>query len=235
MTITLKMKTVLKSLFSLYLLMICLSGNAQSLEKLGSWNTVAMNYKINDKIKIYGEVQLRSFLFYDHFYYYHITTNINYSFRKWFSVSSGLANHNTYPETGNFDTPASLKEFRIFEEIIFKLSYSRFNFENKYKLEERFTTDGFKSRFRPRLGLTIPISRPVLEPKTIYLSLYDELFITDKLEKNRYFAGLGYKMNKISIMSGLQDDNNTISKTDKKYLVIALLFDFGPKIKSNSN
>ena len=203
----------------------CLRSNAQNDNDIGSWNALVLKWTINEKFKFFSEAQLRSYSYYNRFYYYDWKTSITYSFTKWFGFATGLAVYNNYQTTGNFVKPSTLKEFRIYEEVAFKYSFSRFNFINRYRVDERFTTIGYRTRFRPRLGLILPVNHQKLIPKTFFLSLYDEMFISDKFEKNRYFLGVGYKFGTVSVLTGLVHDNNITSKEIKNYHLISLTFD----------
>jgi hypothetical protein len=67
-------------------------------------------------------------------------------------------------------------EHRIFQQFITKQKFGRFNLQHRYRLEERFLEDDFRMRFRYMLGLNIPITQKEMLPKTLYASVYNEIF-----------------------------------------------------------
>ena len=212
-----------KNLVCVYSIMFCSSIFGQNDTWLGSWNNLGVNYKLTEKLSIGSEAQLRSRFFYNNFFYYEFRGVVKYSFNNWFAISSGLSNHNVYKDSGDFIKPATLKEIRLFEDIFFTMSISRFKFESKNRFEQRFTNNGFKSRFRPRLQILVSLNKRNLVSRTVFLSFSDEVFISDKFEKVYNSVGLGYKLDNIIITSGLVYENNFITKIDNKYLLIGLI------------
>lgn len=88
-------------------------------------------------------------------------------------------------------------ENRIFQQFINTLSIGRVSIQNRYRLEERFLTGDFKMRFRYFMGFNIPLSRNRMGPRTVYLSLYNEIFLNFEspvFDRNRAFGALGYKI-----------------------------------------
>lgn len=56
-----------RGFLTLFLLLGSLSSIGQS--KLGSWNAISVNLKINEKWNFFAETQIRSLSFYDEFHY----------------------------------------------------------------------------------------------------------------------------------------------------------------------
>ena len=209
---------------TLIFLMPCLRLSAQSNHEPGSWTSLGFNYNINDKLKVLSETQLRSLDMYNMFYYYELRASLRYTPFHWISVASGLSHHNVYKSDGNFSNP-SRKETRIYEEVFIRLALSRFNFENRNRLEQRFTPDGYKNRLRPRLALTLPVNNPEVNPGTFFLSFTEELFFSDFLEKSQFFIGPGYKFETLSITTGLKNDYNYESRVSLNFFQISVLFE----------
>ncbi|WP_439151870.1 DUF2490 domain-containing protein [Winogradskyella sp.] len=96
-------------------------------------------------------------------------------------------------------------ESRIYQEALIpqKLG-NRFYLTHRFRYEQRFVEDqDFRTRYRYNLFLNVPLNRKELNSKTIYLALYNELFInggTDigdgrsvqLFDRNRTYLGLGY-------------------------------------------
>ena len=107
-----------------------------------------------------------------------------------------------------------------------------FTLEHRYRAEQRFTSNGYRNRFRYRLGATIPVNKKNIEPKTFYLSVWNELFFTNSepfFERNRLFIGCGYEVNKnLAVQTGYiyQFDYKINDETGRNFFNIALLYNF---------
>ena len=63
----------------------------------------------------------------------------------------------------------------------------------------RFTTSGYRNRFRYRLGVSYPFGQERNEYKPFQISVSDELFFTDNepyFERNRFLIAFNYKPSK---------------------------------------
>jgi len=63
---------------------------------LGSWNILNLKYSPTEKLSFFGEAQLRSLRFYNHFHYYEFKGGINYSLHKSVTLSLGAGSYQTY-------------------------------------------------------------------------------------------------------------------------------------------
>jgi hypothetical protein len=208
--------------------------NGQNASDIGSWNGLGLKWEANDKFNLTIDSRLRGYGFYDKFYYYEITLRANYSISNMFSFSVGTGKHETFPKEGNFVRPVDLSEIRFYQEVIEKNSFSRFFIDNRVRLEQRFTSDGYKNRFRYRFGFSIPLNHATLIPKTIFLSTWDELFIVvpkSHLDLNRFFAGVNYKFKNATIQCGCVNQINfdDTGKTRKNFFLISMLFEIKRK------
>src|SRR5674476_212369 len=110
----------------------------------------------------------------------------------------------------------------------FKYDY----FEHRVRLEQRFIGDKYKNRLKYRLGLLVPINKTEMVHGSIYLALSDELFMPQYgpvVEKNRFYLGAGFKMNKnAALQIGCINDNDYKPNihTTKNFLQIMLIYDF---------
>jgi hypothetical protein len=215
-------------------ILLCFSVNGQNDKELGSWNGLGLKWEVNDKFSLFAESRLRAYAFYDNFYYYEITLRSNYILSNMFSVSVGTGKHITFPKEGNFIGPVELSEIRVYEEIIEKNSFSRFFIDNRIRVEQRFTSDGYKNRLRYRFGCSIPLNHATLIPKTIFMSFWDELFLVDKksyLDLNRFFAGINYKIENVTFQTGFvnQISYDDSKKIRKNFFLVSLLFEIRRK------
>lgn len=144
------MKPVFLSILALILLIN--KTYAQNFD-LGSWNILNLKYNVNDNWSVFGEAQLRSLKFYDNFHYYEYKGGVNYKVHKNATLSLGAGSYQTYKEGGNFVLPKNNDEFRVWPQIILFQSLGKLKIEQRYRAEFRFTSSGYRNRFRYRLGL----------------------------------------------------------------------------------
>ena len=190
----------MKKLF-LMLLVINLISNkiiAQT-NGLGSWNIFNLKYTVNEKWSVFSEAQLRSLKFYQNFHYYEYKVAVNYKIQKNLMFTLGAGKYQTYKEGGNFVLPKNNDEFRIWPQIIINQSIGLFNIEQRYRTELRFTSNGFRNRFRYRLGLSVPFGNDGKLYKPYQLGLSNEIFFTNTepyFERNRLLLSFNYKPSK---------------------------------------
>ncbi len=207
------------------------------LAQLGTWNILNLKLEFNEKFSIFGEAQLRSLRPYDDFHYYEIKGGITYTFNKSFAITAGGGTYNTFPEGGNFVKPAQNEEIRSWIQLVMKQSFGRTGIEHRYRAEQRFTSNGYRNRFRYRLGATIPLNKPVIEKGTFYASVWNEIFLTNRapfFERNRLFGGFGYEINSnTAVQLGYlyQYDYQLTDETGRDFLLVSLLFSIDTKHK----
>ena len=229
----------MKSTFSLTVLLLPIILVAQN--NLGSWNIVNLNVKLDSKWNLFTESQLRSLSFYDEFHYYEIKAGFSYKIKPNFSVTSGFGSYNTYSEGGNFENPIKNKEVRTWAQINLKNPFDYITFEHRYRAEQRFTSNGYRNRFRYRLSALVPLEGKKIEPKTFYLSVWNEVFFTDKepfFERNRFFIGAGYEFSEaLAVQTGYiyQSDYKINDETGKAFLNLALLYTIDLSKKSKDD
>jgi len=119
--------------------------------------------------------------------------------------------------TGAFgDDNSTTSESRIYQEALIPQKIGgRFSLKHRFRYEQRFVENqDFRTRYRYNLFLTVPLNHPTIDQKTIYLSLYNELFINGErgigsgrsvqvFDRNRTYAALGYAIKKqLKIQAG---------------------------------
>ncbi len=130
--------------------------------------------------------------------------------------------------TGAFgDSKATVSETRIYQEALIKNKISsRFNLTHRFRYEQRFVEgQDLRTRYRYNLFLNIPLNHKTFEPKTVYLALYNELFINGQktigdnrtvefFDRNRFYCAVGYKLkNNLKVQFGaMQQTTNAWSK-----------------------
>ena len=107
------------------------------------------------------------------------------------------------------DSNESIAENRFYQETSFpvKLGQRIFSLQ-RFRYEMRFVENqDFRTRYRYNLFINIPLNTLFIEPKTIYLSFYNELFINGErkigngktvpfFDRNRLYGALGYVFRK---------------------------------------
>ena len=205
---------------------------SQDKNGLGSWNILNVTMKVNPKWSLFTEGQLRSLSFYDDFHYYELKLGVTYKIKPNFSVTGGIGDYNTYSEGGNFRKPIQNNEIRTWAQVNLKNPFDYIIFEHRYRAEQRFTSNGYRNRFRYRMSAVVPLEGKKIEPKTFYLSVWNELFFTDNepyFERNRLFIGGGYEFSeKLAIQTGYihQFDYKINDETGRDFFNIALLYNF---------
>jgi len=190
----------MKNVF-LVLTFIVLSVSAAVAQKsdLGTWNVVNLKYNVADKWSVFGEAQLRSLKFYDDFHYYEYKGGVNYKIHKNAVLTLGAGSYQTFKEGGNFVLPKNNNEFRIWPQIIMFQSLGKLKIEQRYRSELRFTSNGYRNRFRYRLGLAYPFGKEINKYKPFQISVSNEIFFTDNepfFERNRMLIAFNYKTSK---------------------------------------
>lgn len=233
-----------RRLFTAILTNICLvitysSSNAQTDHSIGNWNSIILKGKISPRLSSMSEGHIRSSSYDFKYDYFEVKTGISYSITKNFIGLFGVGLYNTYQPGGFFQTPAQQKEFRTWQELTLKQIYKRFNFEHRARLEQRFIPENYKNRLKYRLGLIVPVNKAEMIQGSVYLTVADELFIPQygpTVEKNRFFAGAGYKMNEnATLQIGCVSDTDYKSHeySVKNYLQLMLIYDFTKLVKKH--
>lgn len=212
---------------------IVFSSNISFAQKtdLGSWNIINAKYTIDNKWSLFGEAQLRSLKFYDDFHYYEYKGGFNYKVNKDLSISLGTGSYQTYKEGGDFVLPKNNNEFRIWPQIVLSQPIGIFKIEQRYRSEFRFTSNGYRNRFRYRIGISYPFGRKKNDYKPYQISLSNELFFTNNepyFERNRILLAFNYKPSKnTNLQLGYlhQFDYKINDETGRDFLVIGIYFD----------
>ena len=195
----------------------------ETVTQAAEWFAIASNIKVHKKVSILAEGQFRYAQTFDPMQY-QLRTGVDYDINKHFSVLLGYV-YSWNPLYGKQPASYVNNEHRIFEQVVYKHQLGRFNISHRGRLEQRFIQvhqndngevinkgyDLYLNRARYRLMMNIPLNHAKMEAKTIYASMYDEVFfdfgdkvVYHKPDQNRVFAGLGYQVNKqFSFQGGL--------------------------------
>ena len=207
---------------------------------LGSWNILNVKYNLDDKLSFFGEGQLRSLKFYSNFHYYEYKGGINYKVHKNVKLTIGAGSYQTYKEGGDFILPKNNDEFRIWPQVILFQSIGKLKIEQRYRAELRFTSNGYRNRFRYRLGVSYPFGKERNEYKPFQVSASNEIFFTDKepyFERNRMLLAFNYKPSKATtIQIGYihQFDYKINDETGRDFFQIGYFIELFRKASQNT-
>lgn len=230
----LQMRCVFTILFSIIL------SNQLYANGLGSWNVINLKYTVNNKWILFGEAQLRSLRFYHHFHYFECKGGFDFKAHKIVKLTLGMGNYQTYAEGGNFELPKNNNEFRIWPQVSLLSSIGKLNIEQRYRIELRFTSNGYRNRFRYRLGLSYPLGKELKGYKPFLLSLNNELFFTNRepyFERNRIQFTFNYKPSKnITLQVGYlhQFDYRINDEIGRDFFVIGFYYEFFRKKQADT-
>ncbi|MCT2562146.1 DUF2490 domain-containing protein [Chryseobacterium herbae] len=182
---------------------------------LGAWYMYFGNNKIGKKLNLHNEIQYRNFDAVGDLEQLLIRTGIGYDLTENNNnVLLGYGFILSQPYV-NGEKKENI-EHRIFQQFITKQKFGRFNLQHRYRLEERFLQDNFRMRFRYMIGLNIPITQKEMLPKSLYASVYNEIFLSfdnPVFDRNRVYGALGYVINKnmrieAGYMNQIQENKN---------------------------
>jgi hypothetical protein len=207
-------------------------------DDLGSWNIVNLKYTSNENWSVFGEAQLRSLKFYHNFHYYEYKGGINYKVQKNVQLTLGAGSYQTYREGGDFVLPKNNNEFRIWPQVVLFQSIGNIKIEQRYRAELRWTSNGYRNRFRYRLGASYPFGKERNEYKPYQISVSNELFFTDKepyFERNRLLFAINHKPSKTTTLQiGYlhQFDYKINDETGRAFLVVGFYYELFRKLSS---
>lgn len=199
--------------------------------QVGSWTYLSGKYSISEKWSAFGEAQLRSTSFYNNYHYFEYKAGVTYSIDKNFSFSGAAGHYKTFSQGGDFLDPIVNNEFRLWQQLALTQHHNRFKIEHRYRAEERWTSTGFKTRYRFRVNVVVPLNKPAIQQGVVYLSASNEIFLIDRaphFERNRISGLLGYQLKKhMALQLGYlyQFDYKPDNETGIRFLQLGLQFE----------
>jgi hypothetical protein len=110
-------------------------------------------------------------------------------------------------------------------------SIGKIKIEQRYRAEQRFTSSGYRNRFRYRLGASYSFGKERSGHKPYQVSASNEIFFTDSepyFERNRALLAFNWKVSSAStIQLGYikQFDYKINDETGRDFLVVGLYFE----------
>lgn len=213
-------------------MLLTLNLSAQN-EQVGNWLMYFGANKISDKLSIHSEVQYRNHTLAPvNTEQLLLRAGLNYHFTNNAMLTAGYGYVAGHVYESDQTTPES-EESRIWQQFILNNKIGRAKFEHRYRLEQRWVNNIYKNRFRYRLMLFVPLNKPTIDKGTVFIGIYDEVFINDKktfFDRNRLYGAMGYQLSKTtSFQLGFM--RQVLNNSAKNYLQIALAFNPDFRVK----
>jgi hypothetical protein len=186
-------------LISLFFISIGLALPAQN-ANTGNWFIYLGNQALSPKWNWWNEVQYRNYNMVGDLQQLILRTGIGYNLTENNNnilLGYGFIRSANY--VSNTEEKVLSNEHRIYQQFITKQNFGRIFLQHRYRLEERFFTNDFKLRGRYFLSLNLALNHLSMVKNTVYLSLYNEIFINSKpaiFDRNRLYGALGYVIHK---------------------------------------
>ncbi len=212
----------------LFSLQIC---KAQKID-LGTWQFINGKYNLNKNWSLFCEVQLRSLKFYTQFHYHEYKGGFNYKVHPNVTLTLAAGKYDTYKEDGNFRLPKNNDEWRLWPQIVLNQSIHTLKIEQRYRAEFRFSKNGYRQRFRYRLGIAYPFGKETDGIQLFQFGISNELFFTNTepyFERNRLLFSFSYNWSKfVSYQVGYlhQLDYKINDETGRSFLQLGLNLTF---------
>lgn len=183
-----------------WLVCLILSAAVQHLQaqqsETGSWYMYFSNMPLNERWNWHNELQYRNFNLAGDLEQLLLRTGIGLNLSPGNNnllLGYGYVLSGVYPDDGS--AKRLDEEHRVFQQFTTRQSFGRVHLQHRYRFEQRWFSDDFRTRWRYFLGANLPLSAAGMEPGVVYLSMYNELFINGGgtlFDRNRSFAALGY-------------------------------------------
>lgn len=223
--------------FGVYFFCINTSFSQVDEDKMGNWYMCFWNTSFKESpFGLQGDIQYRNWNLIGDLEQLLIRGGLTYKPKNADAKITLGYGHITSGEFGDGDDTTT--ESRIYQEFLLPHKVgSRLYFKHRFRYEQRFVKDqDFRTRYRYNLFLNIPLKGKEIVSKTLYLALYNELFINGQREIgdgrtveifdiNRFYTGFGYvfkKNLKFQLGHMLQSKNSS----DKSQLQISMHHSF---------
>ncbi len=203
----------------------------------GYWLMYLGDNKLNSKIGIHSEVQLRN-LFLNHtLETMLLRVGLNVYVKPYAMTTAGYGYFHLSPSDEGV-IGSTVSEHRIWQQLILRQKYQNIFMEHRYRLEQRFLhnltneTHQLDHRIRYRFQTLFPLYSITPHLRHFFVAANNEVMINLKGEpskiydRNRFFAGLGYQVSpKMNFQIGYLNQfanvtYNTKGHVDHIFLVV---------------
>ncbi|TGE18941.1 DUF2490 domain-containing protein [Hymenobacter elongatus] len=188
------------------------AARAQTPGSWGSWliGTVLLPSTAERKWGGYAEVQARNNGVARQYFYNELKAGLSYDLDKNFTLMLAGGRYATSDYRDLRAGPLSVEK-RVWLQMVLSQYMSRLKVEHRYRVEQRWfayraDSSETRNRLRYRLNAFLPLNKQTITDNTVFLSVYDEIFINPKgpvLERNRVYAGVGYQFSRrLTVQAG---------------------------------
>lgn len=201
----------------------------------GYWLSYSGDNKINSRIGIHSEVQLRSF-FMPHAMQSVLTrAGLNYYIKPYAMATAGYGYIYSIPSSDEV-SGSELSEHRIWQQLLLRQKHTNIFMDHRYRLEQRFInnltthTSQLDHRLRYRFQALFPLYSIDPHLRHWFLAFNNEVMINLKKEtsrlfdRNRLFAGIGYQVSpKMNFQLGYLNQYAQVPGNSKPHIDHVLL------------
>lgn len=205
----------------------------ESVDQIGAWYMYFFNKTFKDgQWGVQGDVQYRNWNFGGDLEQLLIRSGITFKPKNTqikFTLGYGNITSGTIGSS-----VASSGEHRIYQEALYPVKFgNRIYTNHRFRYEQRLVENqDLRTRYRYNLFINVPLNKKTLEKKTVYLALYNEIFINGQREvgntttvelfdRNRAYVAIGYLIkNGLRVQIGLM--NQTTNSQGKNQLQVSL-------------
>jgi hypothetical protein len=203
----------------------------------GTWQTLNLRMKLDDHWSLFAETQLRSLAIWNRFHYTELKGGFNWSPKKDLSFAAGSGRFTTYSGVSDFSTPLAQDEIRVWQQMTLRNRWADIGIDHRYRIEQRFTSRGYRNRFRYRLALNKVLVKDDAGKTKFQLTGWSELFLGNQqpyFERVRWYGGAEYHFSKsfaTQIGYTHQFDYRINDETGRGLINLTLLFELDFKGK----
>ncbi|MEX0810971.1 MAG: DUF2490 domain-containing protein [Chitinophagales bacterium] len=168
--------------------------------KLGYWLMGFNQTRFHKNWSLHSEIQYRSYEVLPNTEQLLLRGGINYHINSEHSVTAGYGRIHNHAFDKDANPGIQVSENRIWQQYLMLNNISRVFFQHRYRIEQRWLktehSSNYLNRFRYFLRVSVPINNAELKAKTLYLTLYDEIFIhidEQPFDRNRLYGALGFR------------------------------------------
>ncbi len=167
---------------------------------LGNWLIYFGDKKINNRLNWHHEIQYRNYNFIGDTEQLLLRTGLGYNLTENNNnLHLGYAFIYSEPYVSGTDDKTSSNEHRIYQQFVTRQQFNRVSLQHRYRFEQRFLEEDFQLRLRYFLSANIALNTKEMQDGTVYLSLYNEIFVKPEdqyFDRNRVYGGVGYRFSK---------------------------------------
>lgn len=195
----------------------------------GNWLIYFGDVKFKQRWNWHHEVQYRNFNFIGDTEQLLLRTGIGFNFSENNNnLHLGYGFIYSEPYVSGTDEKTQSIEHRIYQQFITRQIFGRLSLQHRYRFELRFFEDDFRLRLRYFLSANIALNHKQMEDKTVYLSIYNEIFVNTAnviFDRNRIYGGLGYRFSK-HVRTELGFMNQTTNNVSRNQLNVITFLNF---------